>query len=74
MPSGRIFKFIVVNGVENANKVCTRGPKKLMIGRILVKVIFGGSAARESFSELFFSYFDVFSDSSSRMGTSQFEE
>ena len=27
------------------NKVCTRGPKKLMIGRISVKTIFGGPEA-----------------------------
>ena len=39
MPSGRIFRFTGFIGSANANKVCARGPKKLMIDRIFVKII-----------------------------------
>ena len=55
MPSGRIFRFISFNRGENADEVCTHGPKKLMIGRIFVKVIFGSSGSLDTaFFDLFF--------------------
>ena len=61
MPSGRIFRFIGFNGTENANKVCTRGPKKLMIGRIFVKVIFGSSGSLDTAFSIYFLVISVFS-------------
>ena len=63
MPSGRIFRFIGFNGTIIWDEVCTREPKKLMIGRILAEVIFGGSAASIKLFRIIFSYFNVFSDS-----------
>ena len=57
MPSGRIFRFIGFNATENANKVCTFAPKKMIIGRILAEVIFGAPAASKKLFRIIFQLF-----------------
>ncbi len=61
MLSGRIFRFIGFNGTENGHKVCTHVPKKLMIGRIFVKVIFGAPEASMQLFRFIFFVISIFS-------------